>query len=164
MKKILMGLVMAMLLVPFAVKAEGKVKIYLFRGEGCPHCEEALEFFDGLSDEDKNKFDLVQYEVWYDEENNELMKKVAEKLDEEVSGVPFIVVGDQAFHGFTESIGEKILSTVDKYYEEENFIDIVTATDYKASKKDNKDAIIVGVFVAAVVVGVGLVVLARKEM
>ena len=30
------------------------------------------------------------------------MKDVASKLDDEVRGVPYIVVGDQTFHGYTD--------------------------------------------------------------
>ena len=36
------------LILPFSVNAKEKVKVYLFRGEGCPHCQEAEAFFDSI--------------------------------------------------------------------------------------------------------------------
>ena len=96
MKKIKYLLVAAIILLfPFIASAKGKITVYVFRGEGCPHCEEALEFFDELSQDEEYKdiFKLVTYEVWYDEENQTLMKSVADALGEDVSGVPYIIIG-----------------------------------------------------------------------
>ena len=164
MKRILVTMVTAaFLLFPFAAKAEGKVKVYLFRGEGCPHCEEAVEFFGSLESDVTSRFELIQYEVWNDEANNQLMKDVASKLDDEVSGVPYIVVGDQTFHGYTDEIGEEIVNTINEYYENGVFIDVLDGMTIEKTNNNN-DAIIVGVFVAVVVIGAVLVVLARKKM
>ena len=59
--KILLMTLFVLLAMPFTVFAEeeastsseedNKVKIYFFRGEGCPHCAEAEEFFDSIKDE-----------------------------------------------------------------------------------------------------------------
>ncbi len=187
MKKIFVLCTLALFLLPFSVKAEesGKVPVYLFRGEGCPHCEDALAYFNGLGEEDKKKLDLIRYEVWYNEENQKLMEQVAEKLGETVTGVPYIVVGDKSFSGFDDSIGEAIMDIVNEMQEKEDIVDIVAdiETDaikdtgdsitgsntntntnaVKDEKKGNDIVIIIGVC-GTILVSCALLVLARKNM
>ena len=120
MKKISLLLVLVLMLcIPFlsTVKAEEKSKIivYLFRGEGCPHCADAEEFFENLSkDEEYSKYyTLKDYEVWYDKDNSELMDKVAAALgDESGSGVPFIVIGDKSYRGYSDAMADQIKETI----------------------------------------------------
>lgn len=194
MKKILMLCMFALFAFPFAVKAdeEEKVNIYLFKGDGCPHCADAETYFSSLSDEDKEKFHLIKYEVWYNETNKELMNQVAEKLEETVTGVPYIVVGEKTFSGFNDEIGEEIMNFVNEMYEGDSREDIVSslAEDLGAeemtgttsnpdntdgsgnqtttSKNENaskEDATIVTITVLGVLlVAGGLLVLARKKM
>lgn len=138
MKKLFMLCSLFLLALPFTVKAEEnqKVSVYLFKGDGCPHCADAETYFNSLSDEDKNKFDLVEYEVWYDKTNQELMKQVADKLEETVTGVPYMIVGEKSFSGFTDEIGEDIMNAVNEMYESEEKVDIVEelATELGAKK------------------------------
>ena len=143
MKKISLFIIAAiMLLIPFTVKAEGKAKVnvYLFRGEGCPHCEEAIEWFDNTlsKDEEYSKYyELVQYEVWYDEDNAKLMDNLAKALGTEANGVPFIVIGDKHFSGFSsEQSPEQIKSAIKAEYESDDIVDIVK--DVKKGKSVNK--------------------------
>ena len=74
---------------------DGKVVIYLFRGQGCPHCTDAENWIESIKKEYGYMFIVKNYEVWYDADNAELMEKVAESRDEEVMGVPYIVIGDK---------------------------------------------------------------------
>ena len=49
MKKKLFSILFAMLLfVPFFVKADEKVKVYIFEAGGCPYCEAEVEYLKGL--------------------------------------------------------------------------------------------------------------------
>ncbi|OGB63735.1 hypothetical protein A2X44_04695 [candidate division CPR3 bacterium GWF2_35_18] len=92
-----------------------KVNIYLFWGEGCPHCASEKVFLEDFAKENSNvKF--YDYEVWKSEENRNLLIKVGDKLGVSVSGVPFLVVGDKYFVGFysEETTGKAIKETV--YY------------------------------------------------
>ncbi len=154
MKKLCYVLVMALCLIPSFVSAKEKVKVYLFRGDGCPHCEDAIEFFTNVSDEEKEKFELVQYEVWYSEENEEIMNKVASKLREEVSGVPYIVVGKKSFSGFNEEKGNSILALVDEMYENGDFTDVL---------KENNTTIIIVICLGVIAVTVGAIIYFRKK-
>lgn len=144
-----------------------KINVYIFRGEGCPHCEEALEFFDKLSgDEEYSKYyNLKQYEVWYNEDNAKLMQNVAKELNEEASGVPYIVIGKKTFSGFASSMEEEIKKEIKDNYNSKSYTDIVkelTGTK-KESKKDNNIVvpILIVCGVAVVVIG-GLVIISKK--
>lgn len=135
MKKIVYFLLIfaAMVIIPFNVFAEGeeeggadadntktveKVKVYFFRGETCPHCQEAEEWFDSLPDEVKATYELDDYETWNNKDNAELMNQVAEARNEtaKVTGVPYIIVGDKSWVGFSEELGGEIKAEIDKLY------------------------------------------------
>jgi len=87
MKKLMIAvlLLVTALVIPFAVNAEesNEVNVYFFRGEGCSHCAEAEEWFSSIEEEYGSKFNIVDYETWYNEENQELMQKVATARGEE---------------------------------------------------------------------------------
>lgn len=125
MKKILVSIVLASFMFIPSVLAKEKVQVYMFKGDGCPHCEDALKFFNSLTEADKEKFELHEYEVWHDEKNKALMEKVSESLGESVSSVPYIIIGEKTFRGFDEEIGEDILDYVNSMYESGELIDKV---------------------------------------
>ncbi|MDO9509984.1 MAG: hypothetical protein Q7J14_01700 [Candidatus Magasanikbacteria bacterium] len=81
--------------------AQEEVNLYFFWGNGCPHCfkeEELLEQF-------KNKYPYLRvysYEVYGDFKNMILLQKIATKLDARVDGIPFTIIGDKYFSGFSE--------------------------------------------------------------
>lgn len=117
-----------LLVVPVMVYAEGEeettdtskeVKVYLFRGEGCPHCQEAEEWFQSIEEEYGSMFNVIDYETWYDEENKALMEKVAEARGEEASGVPYIIIGNKSWNGFTESYEEEMIAEIKAEFEKD---------------------------------------------
>ena len=173
MKKISFLIVAAiMLIIPFAVKADSKEKInvYLFRGEGCPHCEEAIEWFDNTlsKDEEYSKYyELVQYEVWYDKDNSALMDKVAKALGTEANGVPFIVIGDKYFSGFSGTNSpDMIKKTIKNAYENEDYQDIVNNVKNNKvinKKEDNQILPIVIVSAAAIVIVIALIFFTKER-
>ena len=124
MKKIgLLVILMMILVAPFAVFAEEEgdkkdtkeVNIYFFRGQGCSHCAEAEEWFKSIEEELGDRFKIVDYETWYNEDNAELMKKVAEARgeSEQATGVPYIIVGDKSWIGFADDYKEEIKDQTD---------------------------------------------------
>ena len=173
MKKISFLIIAAiMLLIPFAVKADekSKVNVYLFRGEGCPHCEEAIEWFDNTlsKDEEYSKYyELVQYEVWYDEDNAKLMDKVAEALGTEANGVPFIVIGDKHFSGFSSSQSpDQIKEAIKAEYESDDKVDMVESVKNGKTvekKEENQLLPIIIVSAAAIVIVIGLVFFTKEK-
>lgn len=47
-------------------------------------------------------------EVWYNQKNNKFMEELVGELGKEVEGVPCLIIGDQVFFGYTESMGTEI--------------------------------------------------------
>ena len=171
MKKISLLLVIALLLfIPVftTVKADTekqKITVYLFRGDGCPHCAEVEEFFDELSkDEEYSKYYVLKdYEVWYDEDNNNLMAEVAKKLDTEASGVPFIVIGKKYYSGYSAAMSDAIKETIKEAYESSDYEDVVKGNAVVKKEESNKVIPIVIVSVIAVGTVIGLVFLTKEK-
>lgn len=153
------------------VKAAEKVKVYLFYGDGCPYCENAMTFLENLDSKYKDKIELVKYEVWNDQENSELLTNVASTLGEEVSGVPFIVVGETSFGGYSEEYDQSILDAIDSELEKEEPYDILEHVDSNGSTtgSNNSDSssndLVVYLSLAIILIGVaGLIVYAKKSV
>lgn len=93
------------------VEAKENVKLYLFYGDGCPHCAAEKEFLKELEEEYDN-LDIIMYEVWYNEENATLMDQVKDTLEKNNQYVPFTVIGETSFTGFNSSFEDAIEEAV----------------------------------------------------
>lgn len=122
MKKLYFYLIILVLIfVPnMSVSAASPVLIYEFYGNGCPHCTNSFVWFDYIEEEYGKYFDLVKFEVWYNQDNSNLMMEVGKTLGDNVSGVPYIVVGDKSFIGFGETSKQEILDQILFEYENIN--------------------------------------------
>ena len=194
--KLLVLLFAAFLILPFAVYAEDdyedegyveevseevseesqsddskEVNVYFFRGEGCSHCAEAEAWFKSIEEEYGSFFKLVDYETWYNEENAKLMQDVAEARGETAEGVPYIIVGNKSWNGFTESYGEEILEQIKTVFAQDvsERYDIMTYLPYikngeeKEEKKSSNDVLSL-IIILAVAGGIGFgVYQARKK-
>ena len=145
-----------------------KVNVYFFRGEGCSHCAEAEEWFDSIKEEYSEYYNLIDYEVWYNTDNSDLMKKVADARGEEAEGVPYIIIGDKSWNGFDSSYEEDMINQIKSVYAQDvkDRYDIMTLlTDSKTSKKDsNASDILVLLAIIVVAGGIGFVIYkARKS-
>ena len=154
MKKILSVLLALLVaLTPiFGVSAKEekeKVNFYIFYGDGCGFCASLHDYTDKLqkNKEYKDMFTIVDYEVWSNAQNSTLMTKVGEYFGTEVSGVPFYVIGDKYFSGFSaESSPSQIEAAIKAAYENKDYVDIVagigegsiTVGDAQLSEQDNK--------------------------
>ena len=81
--------------------SSNKPNIYIFWGDGCPHCKALAKFISKLPAETKDKVNVYSFEVWSDKDNKAFMKKFGKYLGEDVSGVPFMVIGDKIFDGYS---------------------------------------------------------------
>ena len=128
MKKIINYIVVLLflLIIPFGVyaKEDNKVTLYLFHGDGCPHCEEEMKFLETIEGKYDN-LEIVKYEVWYNEENSELLDNVIEKFEITRRGVPTNVIGDTIITGFGSSTGSKIERAIE-YYQKNDYEDVVS--------------------------------------
>lgn len=99
-------------LFPISISAKEKVDIYFFYGSTCPHCAKEKEMLYDLADKNDNII-IHAYEVYNSKENQELMKKKAEKLNTTVSGVPFTIIEEEYFVGYSETYTKKaIIKTI----------------------------------------------------
>lgn len=97
---------------------KNKVNIYFFWGDGCPHCEQGFEFLDSIKDEYGKYFVLHKFEVWKNEENAKILEKFASKMGDEISGVPYIVIGERSFKGFSDNHKEAIKAAIKEQYKD----------------------------------------------
>lgn len=125
MKKIIYLLIFAILLIPNILFAEEKeMHIYLFYGDGCPHCAKEKKFLDSYL---KNKpfIKLHKYELWKHSENGKLYDEVHKLLKDDGDGIPYLVIGNNSITGFDEnSTPDSIRSTI-QYYRNTDYKDIV---------------------------------------
>ena len=158
--KYLFLIVLSLLILPFGVFAEEeeettatseedkRVVIYFFRGQGCSHCAEAEAWFETIEEEYGDKYVIKDYETWYDEDNRELMSKVAQarKDDEENIGVPYIIIADQSWIGFTQSYCDEILAKINTVYEQDvkdryDIMEFVDNSDSDEEEKSSNDVV-----------------------
>ena len=153
-------------------ETDDQATIYMFRGQGCGYCRKFLTFLSSISEEYGKYFKLVSFEVWQDQDNSELMTQVGEALDEEISGVPFIIIGDKTFPGYAETYDEQIKDAIMDLYEqdpkdrEDLFDNLGNASKKKEEKekKEEKDANVAGVIAIVVIAGVvALAVISRRK-
>ena len=139
MKKFKLLILFLLLFIPINIIKADSIKVYLFYGDGCPHCAEEEKFFDKYLKEN-NEVTLVKYEVWGSSENRLLLSKVQEKLNDHRSGVPFLVIGDNAILGYMDGVtDEKIKETVNEEINNRKYEDIVekVVNNEKIGKEDS---------------------------
>lgn len=153
MKKLMCLLLMLVVFVaPFVAFAEGeetteatedtRAIVYFFRGEGCSHCAEAEAWFESIQEEYGSKFRIVDYEVWNDANNAELMDQVAAFRNEEAGGVPYLICGDKSWIGFAEDMKSEILAQIDDMYNTPvaDRYDIISLVGSGAKPKEEKSS------------------------
>lgn len=174
--------------IPFAVFADDgesedekieeknkEVKVYFFHGDGCPHCAEAKEFFDSIEEEYGDLFELVSYETWKNDDNAEGLQKIGEIREENIEGVPYILIGNKSWPGYIEDFNDDIIESIKEEYEVEvdERYDIMELIDYDFVKdgdshqvedKDYSNDVITLILI--LIVGAGIVsgvAFARKK-
>ena len=93
-------------------KEDGKVNIYLFWGDGCPHCKEEKLFLKSIENEYGNLFNVYEFEVWHNEENEKIMKEFGKAMDDNLTGVPYTIIGKESIKGFNDTKKEQILDAI----------------------------------------------------
>ena len=124
-------------------ETDDQVMIYLFRGDGCSHCYDFLEYLNSIVAEYGYMFKMRSYEIWDNPDNAALQTKVRNFFGETKSGVPYIIIGKSTFRGFGESTGEKILTAIKSEYESEDRYDVFEEMEKGNSNKNNNALYIV---------------------
>jgi len=121
------------------VKAENNLNIYLFWGEGCPHCAKEKTFLNKILP-NYPTVKLNTYEVYYNQTNVGYMQDVAKTLDIDAGGVPFIIIGDKGIVGFGEGTTDKEIELQIKYCVANTCSDSVGSIVNKNKKIEKKEA------------------------
>lgn len=110
-------------ILPVSAKDASNITLYLFYGDGCPHCASEKEFLNDMEQKYED-LEIIEYEVWYDSDNQKLLNDVKEQLNIKTNGVPVTVVGDKTVVGWSEAHEEK-LENIIKSYQENEYVDVV---------------------------------------
>ena len=138
-------------------ETDDQITIYMFRGKGCGYCKKFLTFMNSIIDDYGKYFKVETYEVWNDADNAELMQDVASFLNQKAEGVPFIIIGDKTFNGYSESYDDDIKSTIKELYEtkKEDRYDVmeeyVKGDSSKTETKDY-DSTFIGIIIFSVII------------
>ncbi len=87
------------------------VYIYLFWGEGCPHCAKAKPYFEELT----NRYPgvvLKSFEVYYNQDNQQFFISMAERYGLDQLAVPTIFIGSYKLQGYAERMNWDIENVV----------------------------------------------------
>lgn len=95
--------------------------IYMFRGDGCGYCRAFLTFLNSISKEYGKYFKLVSFEVWSDAKNSELLNKVPLVTNQSAGGVPYIIIGEKVFGGYSSSYDEDIKKAIMAQYDDNSY-------------------------------------------
>jgi glutaredoxin len=139
MKKVIKYILLILLLIPLNVFAlskdykddvasivnknieDNKVNIYLFEGEGCPHCKQEKEWLNTIQEKYSDKVNIYEFEVWHNQGNANLLLNVQKYLGSNVSGVPYTVISNKYFSGFSDIIQSNMENElVSAFSEKEN--------------------------------------------
>ena len=118
-------LLLVLFLFPIVCNAKEKnnITLYLFHGDGCPHCAEEIKFLSSIEDKYDN-LEIVKYEVWYNDENSEFLRTVKENYGVNNSYVPATIIGDTIIIGYGNGTDSKIERAIN-YYSENKYTDYV---------------------------------------
>lgn len=128
------------------------VPIYFFRGQGDSKSRDFLNFLNDNYEEYGKFFRLVSYEVYYNNDNRELMENTKEYIHASVNSVPFMVIGDVHFITYDKSVNENLINTFLALYQSEKKVDKVSEVLVKYYRNyDLIIGIIIGIIVLIIV-------------
>ena len=131
-------------------ESDDKVNVYIFRGKTCWHCLDEITWLASNYAEFKDVINVHTYEVWNNKENNKLMNLVAKELGKKASGVPFTVVGNETFSGFSEEVGKSIIEAAKQQKNNEDRYDIknvINLDEVSAGEKKSDATMIILILV-----------------
>lgn len=111
---LLTGLLLTLIAIPASAQenASPDAVIYLFWGDGCPHCAREHAFLDDFLPAYPN-VELREYEIWYNAENRALLMEFGEVFGFTPGSVPTTFIGDQYWVGFSDSVARQMVAAVD---------------------------------------------------
>lgn len=99
------------------------LNVYVFWGNRCQHCTHLIEYLESLLKEEPDLFKLYTFEVWYDEENMAWLEELALITEEEIEGVPYMIIGKDVFVGYDPIIDEDIYDSITHRHRKDIILD-----------------------------------------
>ncbi len=93
-----------------AVAQSEAVDVFVFWGDGCPHCEVQKPFLQEL--DERPGVNVYAYEVWYQPQNRPLFQEMAAAYGIQAGGVPTTFIGGRVWVGFSDVYRQDMLQTV----------------------------------------------------
>ena len=94
------------------------------------------------------------------------MQEISEYLEDDASGVPYIIIGDKTFNGYAESMDKEIKEAIKKLYDSDDRYDVFKEMKEhpkeKKTSKTNSTTTIVFIIFASIAV-IALVVTGIKK-
>lgn len=95
------------------IAQDADVNIYIFWGEGCPHCEKARPVLQSFANADQ-RINYFEFEVYHHPENIDLFFEFAAIHSFDPQGVPTIFIGDRYWVGYSDNIKSEISAYLDE--------------------------------------------------
>lgn len=118
MKKIILFITFVLSFSLIGIVNAKDINVYIVYSKTCPHCKNALAFFDEYLPSHEN-VKLYKYES---SEETKKVQKIMDKLDRTISSVPFIIIGEKTITGFSDSLKQGIIDDIE-YYENNDYYD-----------------------------------------
>lgn len=122
-KLVIFSLFISLMFISNIRAEENLVNLYLFYSNTCSHCEAEMKLLDELQ-EDYDNLRIYKYEISEDE-NSLLLSKVSEMFNTNVTGVPFTIIGEKTFFGYSEENSKKKFVGTIEYYSSHGYVDKV---------------------------------------
>lgn len=111
-KKIITAFVFTLLFLSKSVSAQSlPINAYFFYGDGCPHCAQESQFIRQIIQNKYPNLKLYEYEIYNNQKNRLLLQKIANELGTRVDGIPFLIIGNQHYIGYTEGLTSELIET-----------------------------------------------------
>ena len=132
MKKLIVAIMLLLFIIPFNIKAEEKINIYLFHGQECPHCEAEREYLKDLEASNPD-VKVYYYEVWHNKVNESVMHNLKRALGyatKDINSVPFTIIGDYNSIGFASYKIPELEDAMDAYTSDnQGVLDIINGLE-----------------------------------
>lgn len=92
---------------PVAAQEGNPVVVYMFWGDGCPHCAAAKAYFSEIEPK-YPEIEFRYYEIYNSKENQEKFVKMADAYGFEAYGVPTIFIGDRYWEGYADTLNAEL--------------------------------------------------------
>ena len=122
-KYLLVLLVSFSFVLPVSAKEDDTITLYLFYGDGCPHCAQEKMFLNEIKDSYDN-LEIVMYEVWKDPANQQFLEQVKSELGIQRSGVPVTIIGDTYMVGWSDALEGRVTRAI-RFYKQNDYQDVV---------------------------------------